>query len=371
MRIAFVSCHPAPYRDPLLRRLTSEEPKFRTDVYCELSFDAGHSFWNLENSGYEMRPLFDKGQSRLMRFYACVKNLVLGRYDLIVWSGFMHAETTLACLLCAIIGKRYAFTADTVKSRSRGGVRRLIKGFIARRASFILVPGLAGIDFWHKEFGIPTERILKGAYALDGAKIAETVEKRRQERDLIREKYGIAKDAVVFLMVANMIPTRHYQVTAEGFLKFVKAHSRCQFVAVGRGPELDRMQSLSQRNPELVVVPGCSFNEMLSLYSAADVYVHGGTEPASTALVIGAISGLPIISSDAVGCSYDVLEDGESGLKVGNYLSSDDWCTAFEKMLKARENWSGMGHKARVLSRVLDVDAVYSGILGRIMRTVV
>ena len=97
---------------------------------------------------------------------------------------------------------------------------------------------------------------------------------------------------------------------------------------------------------------------MLELYAAADVYVHGGKEPASTALVIGAIAHLPLISSEAVGCSFDVLKDNETGFRVVDYKSVSDWSKTFALAKNNASSWQEFGDSARALSAKLDSDRV-------------
>jgi len=104
------------------------------------------------------------------------------------------------------------------------------------------------------------------------------------------------------------------------------------------------------------VLPGVSFSEMQELYALADVYVHGGKEPASTALVIGAISHLPLISSLSVGCAADVVRDGETGVLLTDCLSVDGWVAAFRRMMSDSDRWGDYGINARIASERLDCD---------------
>ena len=46
-KIAFVSNHPAPYRDPFLSRLV-RIPSLQVEVFSLFQRDGGHSFWALE-----------------------------------------------------------------------------------------------------------------------------------------------------------------------------------------------------------------------------------------------------------------------------------------------------------------------------------
>lgn len=366
MRFAFVSAHPAPYRDPFLRRLSrSQTPDFGLKIFSLYSDDSGHDFWNLGDHGYESEVVGVRGTRWFVMFWRLLRKVICGPYDVICWPGFHRPCTQWAMVLCALIGRHYGFCADSVVQPKRGGLTMLLKRLVINRARFIFVPGKAGVNFFSKTFGYPVERICKGAYALEGGEIEKKVlDYREEERDEIRQKFGIGKSDVVFLMVANMLANRHYPIMSRAFLRFASTtgvkspNSSFRFVMVGKGPDLEEMRRMAAEHPELVIVPGVSFEEMLKLYAAADVYVHGGTEPASTALVIGAISHLPVMSSPAVGCTADVVRDGETGVLVQNYLSEDEWASAFGCIWDARMDWVSYGTRARELSRELDCGCI-------------
>ena len=356
MKLAFVSAHPAPYRDPFLRRLAA-----RTDIDVKIfslfSDDNNHSFWNLEEHGYPSELIGKRSEHWFRLFLRLLRRVILGGSDVICWPGFHRPCTKAAMIACALFGKRYGFCADSICQPDRGGIAMTIKRFVVRRASFIFVPGKASRDFFVKEFGYPMERICLGQYALEGRQIEENVLRLRSEKKgELRRKYGLADGDVVFLMVANMTPTRHYPITAAAFKRFAERYPEAKFVMVGAGPEREKMQEMASTAESLMVIPGVSFAEMQELYALADVYVHGGAEPASTALVIGAISHLPLISSPAVGCSADVVKDDKTGVLVKDCMDEGKWIQGFSRLMECREKWNGFGDEARRLSEPLDCD---------------
>lgn len=358
MKLAFVSAHPAPYRDPFLRRLAC-----RTDIDVEIfslfADDNDHSFWDLEEHGYPTELIGKRSEHWFRLFMRLLRRVIFGGFDFITWPGFHRPCTKAAMIACALLGKRYGFCADSICQPDRGGIAMAIKRFVVRRASFIFVPGKASRDFFVKGFGYPMERICLGQYALEGKQIEANVLRLRSEKKLeLRHKYGLADKDIVFLMVANMTPTRHYPITATAFSCFAEHHPGTKFVMVGAGPELEKMQEMANFSTSLKVIPGVSFAEMQELYALADVYVHGGAEPASTALVIGAISHLPLISSPSVGCSADVVKDCETGVLVEDCMSKEKWGKGFERVMEWRTKWQEFGDEARRLSESLDCDDV-------------
>ena len=358
MKLAFVSAHPAPYRDPFLRRL-SNDSRVTVKIFTLYADDNAHAFWNQDEMGYDTEIVGVRGTHWFRMFLRLFRRIICGNYDLVCWPGFHRPCTKLAMVVCALLGKRYGFCADSISRSARGWLTMAVKRFVVKRASLIFVPGKASQRFFVEEFGYPAEKICLGQYALEGKQIEENVLRLRDEsRSELRRKYGLTDEDVVFLMVANMTPTRHYPITASAFMRFAQRHPGARFVMVGAGPELEKMREMANGSDSLKVIPGVSFAEMQELYAVANVYVHGGAEPASTALVIGAIANLPVMSSSAVGCSADVVLDGETGMRVKDCLSEDDWVSAFERMLANQVKWKDWGERARELSRPLDCENV-------------
>lgn len=357
MKIAFISMHPAPYRDELIGRIV-DNASLDVDVYNYFSFDKGHDFWGLEKARFNATELYANKSSFIRTVWRLLRLFVFSRkYDFVMWPGWTYKPLLIPMFVSALFKLDYGFSADTVEQRKIGWVMFLFKKFLIRRAKMIFVPGAAGKSFFVNTFGVKPEIIIKGAYALDGNALEKKILNRRQScKDIMRDELGVNRNSKMFLMVANMIHTRCYPITVAGFLEFARNKKDVVFVVVGKGPDLEKMQKIQSQYDCIKVIPGCSFDEMLSLYAAADVYVHGGKEPASTALVIGAISHLPLVSSPAVGCSADVLVDNESGVLVEKYMDPMSWKSSFSKILQMEKAWSELGEKAREASKNLDVE---------------
>ena len=287
MRIAFISMHPAPYRDALIERLVGSFTG-EIDVFHLYDSDVGHKFWALSEPKYRATCIVGNGDNvsqlqlllRLLRLFVFIK-----KYDCVVWPGYVQWSVRAALLISALLGRKYVLSIDSVEQPPIGKLAFGIKKWMIKHAVALFVPGEASKVFLMKAFAIPEEKIICGAYALDGAMLEKKILELRHAgvRSKIRAKLGIDQDAKVFLMVANMIPTRRYRVTSAGFVNFANSQDNCVFVMVGKGPEYEQVSLYVKEHACLRTIEGCSFDDMLKLYAASDVYVHGGKEPASTA----------------------------------------------------------------------------------------
>ena len=363
MKMAFISMHPAPYRNSFISVLVND-PSLDVDVFILLSFDKGHDFWGLKKPAFDVHELEANKRSWVKTTWRLLRNFIFSRkYDFVMWPGWTYSCLLLPIFMSSILGLRYGFVADTVEQRDIGKLAFWIKRLVVRRAKMVFVPGNAAEKFFSETFGVDKKKIVKGAYSLDGAALEREIMSRRTNKEALRDRLGISNAAKMFLMVANMTPNRCYPITVRAFVEVAKLIENSVFVVVGKGVDLPVIEKIAEENNKVKVIPGCSFDEMLSLYATADIYVHGGKEPASTALVIGAISHLPIISSMAVGCSADVLVDGESGYEISDYLDQMNWADGFQRAMADQGNWHLKGDYARELSKQLDVDSVESRFL--------
>ena len=356
-KVAFISWHPAPYRDPLLERLNKSRDVELT-VFNVLARDRGHGFWDLEEPAYSASSLGGNCRNRISKTFRLFKLFIAERYDLLILPVFMLKRFMLLSVVMHIFGRPFAILSDSDGFRRINTFFEWVRIYISRRAALLLVQGAAGKRLFVERYGVSDNRILPGVYALENGRLAREIADLRHRRDTLRRKFGLGLKDTVFVMVANMVPTRHYPITCAGFTEFAENNPGCVFLICGRGPLLDEMTLYAQEHKEIKVVPGCSFDAMKELYAMADVYVHGGKEPASTALVIGAISQLPIVSSYAVGCSVDLLVDNETGVVVKNHLSKSDWAAAFSEICRLRDRWAQMGRVASKKAEMYDADIV-------------
>lgn len=348
-KIAFFSIHPAPYRDPFLAAL-SEYCGIELHVYSYQDIDFGHNFWNLPAPRYSntvLKSVTKKGV--FSTYHWSLFKIIFSRYNLYVFPGFLHLTSVIGALLCFVLHKKYVISADTVADSESSILKKALKQKLIKNACFLFVPGKASVHYFRKRYQYPSGRICIGAYALDTVALASEIEMHKKQRLKIRQEYGILDKDIVFLMVANMIKSRGYPILAKAFSKVSNRTKQVKFMMIGKGEDYELIEAMCHDNPNLMCISGCSFERLKELYAISDVYVHGGEEPASTALAIGAIAGLPLLSSYAIGHAYDVLVDGETGVVVDDFGSENAWYKGITRLLSMQVEWGRYGSNAKKL----------------------
>ena len=349
MRVAIVLMHPAPYREPVIARL-KEKAGHGISVFSLFAEDFGHAGNRL---GDESRPII-KSTTLYPRGFAALKACIKlcarfarsRKFDFVVWPAYAPWWLTVPVVLRSILRQKGAVALDTVRE-SGGWFQRKIKGYIFRRAKFLWVPGDASRKYVMEHYGIDASRIVEGLYLPDFRVAGINAEKHEKP---------------TYLMVANRTASRMMDVVADGFRKFLKGGGNGRLILCGKGTG-----ELSGDGVE--ILEGGEWNNLASLYKKADVYVHNGSEQFSTATLMGAMAGLPLLVGSEVGVCADLFAgDGECppGVLVDDWRSVDAWANAFARMSDGRENWTDMGAVARRQASKFSVEEVAMEVSKRI-----
>ena len=349
-RVAIIQFHPAPYREPVASRLFGREG-LDVSLFNLFGEDYGHSRMGLGTDGGPISrspTMHPRGFSAVRLAWRLIFGFALNRkYDFILWPAYAPLWLTVPLLICAMFGRNYAIALDTV--RESGGRRsRRIKAFLLRHAQFLWVPGKASRNYLVENYGVPAETIVIGQY------LPEFKSVKNPARDSAEP---------VFLMVANNTPSRRLDALAEGFRKYVAKGGCGRIVLCGRGVG-------GFGGGAVEAIDGLPWPELPSLYARADVYVHNGDEQFSTALLMGAMSGHPLVASAQVGVCADLFDESakiQSGILVDDYASSDAWAAAFAAITAKRDEWPDMASAAKARAAIFNPDAVADEIAARIL----
>jgi glycosyltransferase involved in cell wall biosynthesis len=314
IKLAILSIHPAPYRDPFYNEL-AKRADLELTVWTYYNYDQGHKAWNLDTLKYN--NIFFKSRINLFGniFFLDILKIFSKSYDYIVIPGFSEFTSISAIFLAILLRKKFIITADTIQDNRKSVFLKKIKKSILNRSSFIWVPGKASEYYFHSSFNIESKKILLGSYALDNKKIEEQVETNILRKKKIQQAYNIPLDADIFLMVGNFLPNRNYMQLFTCF-NFVKNKiGNCFLLVVGDGDEKSKIEAYTQLNNlyDYKIINSCSFAELIDVYIASDIYVHTGCEPYSTALALAFFTHKPIISNINIGAAQDYLIDGVTG----------------------------------------------------------
>lgn len=323
--VGVLSIHPAPYRDTTFFSIYNRG-KVNINVITLFNLDIGHSFWNLDKIsypnmlltkywGFPNKPCFHPQVFQLLKKH---------RYDVIIIPGYYHLTCWYAVIYCLLTSTPFILTLDTILNDNRdlvGSIRKVLVTRVLHRllhtASAFWVPGKASRQYLCAQ-RIESNFIFEGCYNLDYTSISSQLLLQKDKGLRWREALRIDEDGFVFLMVANVTPNRRHDLLIESFSRVAAVYPNSYLLLAGQGTGNKTLMDLCNERMITNVIPigPVAFGELPALFNMADVYVHSGCEPYSTAVAYAAIAGLPVVTTPRVGAGQDYVIEHETGFLV-------------------------------------------------------
>jgi glycosyltransferase involved in cell wall biosynthesis len=312
MKVAYISNHPAPYRDYTLKAL-SLYPGIELKVFQLSDFPANHPEWSY-SSPLEAIYLKKKIKVPLIGEYpkGLISNII--ESDVIIVSGFLDANL-IVCLYAYIKRIPIIISSDKTKQLVRRGlISQFLRNRLQRYAKAFWVPGERSKEFYISA-GIPREKIYLGLYTNDIQRISHCLEQNARD---YHQDLAIEKDSLTFLFVGKLIPNRKISDLISAFNYVVNKNKKIRLIIIGDGPD----SNLIPKREDIIYLPSVPLNKLYWYYHISDVYVHPGAEPFSLAVADAAKLGKVVIASKDVGASKDFIEDGVNGYVTDGTVQS-------------------------------------------------
>lgn len=181
---------------------------------------------------------------------------------------------------------------------------------------------------------------------------------------IVRNEFGIAPDATVIGMVANLIPYKGHSDVIDAMPEIVAKYPTIRFLFVGRDTGI--LGSLREQARALGVLEHIVFTgerrDIPELMAAMDLFVSAShQEGFSNVLLEAMASGLPIVAT-RVGGNPEAVKDGVTGIIVAPH-SARQIEQALMVMLGDREKAREMGQHGRArVSELFSYEAMISGL---------
>jgi glycosyltransferase involved in cell wall biosynthesis len=340
IRLAHLAGVPSPYFTPLFRRLASEPQIDFTVLYASSEglrpVDSrwyGQRFaWDADLlSGYRSR--FLRAADRMpglgehfwsVRNWDIVSVLARERYDVLSMAGYNSLTYVLAAVAQRAFGGQLLFREEQTLLDPRSLANMVAKQFALRmlfrqgRALYISTENRR----WFQHFGVPDERLFFTPYTVDNDELKAAAAHLNASQSQLRCQLGIAAESgPVILAVSRLIPKKQPLFLLEAFRR-ARERERCVLLIVGSGSLERAMRDQVKRDriPDVVFAGFLNRSEIARAYAAADVFALLSGERETFGLVVGEAMnfGLPVVVSDRVGCSADLVSSDYNGFVVSS-----------------------------------------------------
>lgn len=389
VRVGAYAPSPVYYRSGLYRRLAADP---RVDFTALFSSSAGVRPGDL---GYGERVAFDadalegfesvflrkadrtetRGAFSSLLDPDVVSEVVRRRFDALWLHGYYSATHLMAATTQLVVGRKLLIREEQTLLSARPLWKRALKQMLLRALlsrSYGLYIGTNNRR-WFAHHGLSAQRGFHVPFCIDNDHFAAEARRLTGRASELREGLEIGSaSGPVILTVSRFAANKRIPVLLDAF-RLVRAEHRCVLMLVGAGPGEVELRDYVMRNdiPDVVFTGFLNQSAISRAYAAADVFVLASGWNETWGLVVNEAMnfGLPIVTSDRVGCAADLVLHGENGFVFENGRSRElaDYLSLLVRDESLRR---AFGEASREIIRPWNDDAALTGLLAAIRAAV-
>jgi glycosyltransferase involved in cell wall biosynthesis len=364
-RLAIITSHPIQYHAPWFRSL-ADQTQFGIRVFYLWDFGVtskndqgfGHPIkWDIPLlSGYDYEFVQNVSSDPGTHHFWGLRNPSLFQrikaYDphAVLLMGYNYASPSNFIWRWNHLGAPLLFRGDSHRVLPQKGLgasaRRMLISQVFRRFSAFLYVGSANKDYF-RYHGVPSEKLFFAPHAVDNERFFGCAEHVRREAVAWKQELGIADDHSVIMFAGKFEAKKR---PLELLRAFVQANlSRATLLFVGAGALEQELRNQATGDERIRFAPFQNQSRMPRVYAAADLVVLPSFGPGETwGLAINEAMCLsrPVIVSDHVGCSQDLVHSKENGLifRAGDVEQLSE---CLKEAFSDRERLSAWGQESR------------------------
>ena len=337
VRVAHLVSHPVQYLVPIYREI-SKSPDIEFTVYFYSDSSLGRHFdeefgkefeWSTPLlGGYKHRLLpSSKGKSINNAFawpnWDLLADVVRQKYDVIWINSYIGSNAFFARAAAFVSGTPVMFRDDTNLLMPRPLWKRALKNLLLRnflRGAWALYVGEQSRRYW-ESYGIPPTHLFFAPHCVDNDFWSSKARELLPRRDQIRQSFGIDDDAPVILFCGKFISKKQPLMLLSAY-STIRQEFPCWLLMVGDGQlRGDIERQIRDSNIKGTILTGFLNQDELPLaYTAADMFVLPSAFNETWGLVVNEAMNfsLPVVVSDKVGCSMDLVKDGWNGFSFAH-----------------------------------------------------
>jgi len=323
-RLAIIASHPVQYQAPLFRAL-AEDGHCDVCVYYGQIPDAeeqGEGFgiafeWDLPLlEGYRHRvfaaPQAHRGGpgSGTAAFRRLRRWLLDQQPDAVLCTGWYHPSLFIGLAAVRTSGVPCLLRCESNLLRRRALPARCFQRLMLRQFAAVLPIGHLN-SAYYSAFGVADSKMFPAPYFVDNERFSAAAA--GADRNALRSRWKIPESGFCFLFAGKFEHKKH----PETLLEAMQGMSSVHLLFVGSGPMESELRGMAARRGVSCTFTGfLNQTEIPGAYAAADCLVLPSDSGETWGLVVNEAMacGVPAIVSDRVGCSADLIKEGETGL---------------------------------------------------------
>lgn len=198
-----------------------------------------------------------------------------------------------------------------------GAAKRFVLPRLFRRVTHFAPGGRPQADYLRR-CGVPDGNITPVNMTVDVASIRSLIAAGgTAARAAFRNLHGIAQEAVVALFVGRLVALKGIGTILAVWRQIRDRHAGAFLAIVGDGDMRGLVEAGAVQDPRIRVIGHMPADEVWRAYAAADFLVGASrVEPWGLVVNEAMAADLPVVVTDAFGCTADLLRHGETGFVV-------------------------------------------------------
>ena len=312
----------SPYRTPLFEEL-ARNPTIDLIVYFTSGSEQNRE-WNAElsdsfNSKILPGITLNIGQKTFYHINpTIVTELLFGKFDVIISAGYSSFSNQIAFFIAKSLKIPFIlWSGSTVNepSKLRSFSLPLIK-LIVKYADAYIAYGTNAKEYL-VQLGAQKDKVFVSFNTVDTTFFGKQCVKCKSKKTILKNKFGINHENII-LYVGQLIERK-------GVNYLLKAHEKLSdkydvgLVLVGSGNQKQELMKLCEDNAidNVHFIDFVQKDALPQYYAIADVFVLPSTEEVWGLVINEAMAcGLPVISTDKVGASIDLIKQGVNGYVI-------------------------------------------------------
>lgn len=330
--IAVLTSHPIQNQVSLWRML-AKHPQIDLFVY----FCSDYGVTEKIDPGFGVKfkwniPLLDGYRYKFLRNYSpkksldgffalvnfgIIKKLIKHRYDGILIHSYAYATNFFTVFIAKIIGTKILIRSESNTLLRVTKWRKFLKQIILPTYfklidSFVAIGYLNHSYYWN--YHVPDEKINYMPYAVDNEWFFAQSQHYLPNKRELKEQIGISPNSKIILCASKFLKRKRQMDLIQAFEQIIEPDTA--LIMIGDGEEKICCENyVKTGNIKNVYFTGFkNQSELPKFYSLADIFVlPSENEPWGLVVNEAMCFGLPVVTTNQVGSSYDLLQHGKNG----------------------------------------------------------